>query len=89
MKHQERNITHQPTYSKHGGLACGNSPKETSNPHYFLLQFMNHLNCKTMKNKERIRKLEAENKRLKVAYMKEVYQRLWTQAQIWKDDEEA
>ena len=42
-----------------------------------------------MKNKERIRKLEAENKRLKVAYMKEVYQRLWTQEQIWKDDEEA
>jgi hypothetical protein len=50
---------------------------------------MNHLNCKTMKNKDRIRKLEEENKRLKVAYMKEVYQQLWTQAQIWKDDEEA
>ena len=50
---------------------------------------MNHLNCKTTKNKEIIRKLEAENKRLKVAYMKEVYQRLWTQAQILKDDEEA
>ena len=40
-------------------------------------------------NKDRIRKLEAENKRLKVKYMKEVYQRLWTQAQILKDDEEA
>jgi len=50
---------------------------------------MNYLNCKTMKNKERIRKLEAEKKRLKVAYMKEVYRRLWTHAQIWKDDEEA
>ena len=42
-----------------------------------------------MKNKERIRKLEAENKRLKVAYMREVYQRLWIQTQIWKDDEES
>ena len=42
-----------------------------------------------MKNKERIRKLEAENKRLKVAYMKEVYKRLWIQTQIWKDDEES
>ena len=42
-----------------------------------------------MKNKERIRKLEAENKRLKVEYMKEVYQRLWIQTQIWKDDEES
>jgi len=50
---------------------------------------MFNLNCKTMKNKERIRKLEAENKRLKVAYMKEVYQRLWIQTQIWKDDEES
>ena len=51
--HQER-FAYQPTYSKHGGLECGNSPKQTSHPHYFLLQFINHLNCKTMKKTKNI-----------------------------------
>ena len=45
---------YQPTYSKHGGLECGNSPKLTSHPHPFLLQFMSNLNCKTMKKTKQI-----------------------------------
>ena len=53
MRHQERNA-YQPTYSKHGGLECGNSPKLTSNPHPFLLQFMSNLNCNTMKKTKQI-----------------------------------
>ena len=45
---------YQPTYSKHGGLECGISPKLTSHPHPFLLQFMLKLNCNTMKKTKQI-----------------------------------